>query len=182
MRLTAARPHLDFSMQEVAESAGVSLRTVYNHFDSREALLDGLVDHVNELFEERGGLLIREVDSYDQLGTGVAANFPIFEELAPVLGVADRLDQPESPMTADHDQRTDRMVELVAEELPDLTPQVAGLVGRLVRHLVSQRTWRALVADYGMSTPEAVASVQWAMDTLVDAARRGEVDRLECDR
>lgn len=181
MHLAVERPHLDFSIQEVADRADVSLRTVYNHFDSREDLLAGLLDHVNGMFEERGGLLIRDVACYAQLDEGVRVNFPVFDELAPLLNVADRLDQPESPLTADHDQRTARMLELVGEELPDLPVGAASLVGRLVRHLVSHRTWRALTADYGMTTPEAVAAVRWAMDVLVEAARGGDVDRLEVD-
>lgn len=35
-----------FSVQQVADRAGVTHRTVYNHFPSREALNDALAVHV----------------------------------------------------------------------------------------------------------------------------------------
>ena len=39
---------LGFSVQQVAERAGVTHRTVHNHFPTRDALNDALAEHVED--------------------------------------------------------------------------------------------------------------------------------------
>ena len=46
---------VDLAMGDVATRAGVSLRTVYRNFASRDDLLDGVVTWINEQFEARAG-------------------------------------------------------------------------------------------------------------------------------
>lgn len=183
LELASQRPLLDFSMQEVADEAGVSLRTVYNHFASREELLQAATEHVDDLFHEHAGLLVDDVDHVDEVKKGLVANFPVFERLAPLLGVRDRLDRPEGdPEAAAHDHRTRRIVELVREDLEELPAEVATLIGVLVRHTVSHRTWLALTADYGLTTDQASSAALWTLETILAAARRGDVGTLDEDR
>lgn len=173
--LIAERRHLDFSLQEVAERAGVSLRTVYNHFEGREAVLDALADHYGELMVERGGVLIGDVDHVSQLRDAVAVNFRVFEELG---GLSEAWLQVNAPavraVEEDHDRRTARIVELVAEALPDLGPVAQREVGLVLRHLLSQRTWFALTRDYGLDIDAAIRTVVWSFDSLLEKASRGE--------
>lgn len=176
--LASERRHLDFSMQEVADRAGVSLRTVYNHFDSRDALLSGLVEMVDELFLERGGVLVRDVSSIDQVRDAVGVNFPIFESLGPLVGAADHLDEP-SPLRDDHVRRTKAMVDLTIEAVPELAPETAAQVGLAVRHMASHRTWATFTQDHGQSTPQSSAMARWAIRIMLDAARRGDIAELE---
>src|SRR5262245_5486480 len=46
---------IGFSVQAVADRAGVTHRTIYNHFPTREALCDAFADYVDELLEESAG-------------------------------------------------------------------------------------------------------------------------------
>ncbi len=46
---------IGFSVQAVADRAGVTHRTIYNHFPTREALCDAFSDHVDELLEASTG-------------------------------------------------------------------------------------------------------------------------------
>lgn len=180
LRLVDEHPLMDFSMQEVATAAGVSLRTVYNHFASREELLDGAQELLDQIFRDRAGVTIGEVDHVDQLSDAVVPNFRIFEDLAEFSYVRDRLDRPDDdPSAAAHDHRTERIVELVGADLPDAPEHVARLVGVMVRHTLSHRSWRALTADYGLTTDDATTAVRWALEALLAAARRGDVERLE---
>ena len=48
-QLLAAQPADQISTREIAERAGVSQPTVYRYFPDRQALLDGLADHVDAL-------------------------------------------------------------------------------------------------------------------------------------
>ncbi|MCB1015943.1 MAG: TetR/AcrR family transcriptional regulator, partial [Acidimicrobiales bacterium] len=45
----------DFSVQGVADRCGISHRTVYRHFPTRESLLDGLVERMGAAMEAAGG-------------------------------------------------------------------------------------------------------------------------------
>ena len=45
---------LGFSVQQVAERAGVTHRTVYNHFPTRDALNDALAEHVEDVMARDG--------------------------------------------------------------------------------------------------------------------------------
>lgn len=181
LELTAERPHLDFSMRDVADRAEVSLRTVYNHFGSREDLLDGVLEHVNLLVSERGGTLIADVDSFQGVLGAIAPNFRIFAELGPAFGAVDRLDQAESPLTEDHDHRTRQMIDFVRAELDDPEDPAARVAAVLVRHLASHRTYRWLTAEYGLTTEEAIAAVRWGMQSLVDRAKTGDLPDPEAN-
>ena len=46
---------IGFSVQAVADRAGVTHRTIYNHFQTREALCDAFSDYVDELLEASSG-------------------------------------------------------------------------------------------------------------------------------
>src|SRR5512145_2612333 len=46
---------IGFSVQAVADRAGVTHRTIYNHFPTREALCDDFSDYVDELLEASSG-------------------------------------------------------------------------------------------------------------------------------
>src|SRR5688572_17466460 len=46
---------IGFSVQAVADRAGVTHRTIYNHFPTREALCDAFSDYVDEVLMESSG-------------------------------------------------------------------------------------------------------------------------------
>ena len=60
---------LGFSVQQVAERAGVTHRTVYNHFPTRDALNDALAEHVEDVMG-RGGYRQPAPDVGGCLGAG----------------------------------------------------------------------------------------------------------------
>jgi AcrR family transcriptional regulator len=65
----------DFSMDGVAEKAGVSRMTVYNQFESRTGLLDALADHL----ATRGGMQrMREVFGQPDLEAGIRRFVQVF--------------------------------------------------------------------------------------------------------
>ncbi len=50
----------EVSIQEVADRAGVSHRTVYRYFSTREALLEALTERVEGRMAARGGVIFPE--------------------------------------------------------------------------------------------------------------------------
>lgn len=173
--LVAETRHLDFSMQEVAERAGVSPRTVYNHFPSREDLLDALLTHFNDRMIELGGVMIADVTSFDDLLAALPVNFRIFDEMAPLTEAWVQLGVVSRPAVEDHDHRTERMVELIGAELPGVDEDARRLVALTVRHLFTHRSWHALTHDLGLDVEEAIAVIDWSARTLLAQARAGSL-------
>src|SRR5215472_1572236 len=78
--LVVERPLADFSLQDVADRAGVSLRTVYRHFASREALLEALLPWVAQQISTTGGFQFPV--TADDIADQVTAKFIALEKYA----------------------------------------------------------------------------------------------------
>src|SRR5918995_3132820 len=50
---------IGFSVQAVADRAGVTHRTIYNHFPTREALCDAFSDYVDEVLKASSAASLR---------------------------------------------------------------------------------------------------------------------------
>ncbi|HUG85815.1 MAG TPA: TetR/AcrR family transcriptional regulator [Euzebya sp.] len=170
--LVTDRRQLDFSVQEVATRAGVSLRTVYNHFETRQDLLGALTDWVMQEMTRMGAPSVEELTGLDDIVDAVQRMFAINGQLGGLSDAYARLDVTEQ-LDSGRQHRTERFAELARADLPDLPAQTARNVGLLVRHLASQRSWYSLTRDYGMTSAEAGAYTAWAIRTVIDAARQG---------
>ena len=180
--LVTERRHLDFSMKEVATRAGVSLRTVYNHFATREELLDDL----GRLFDERmagvGGASSSEVSTRADLLDAVRRNLSAFEQLGGISEAFAQLPLADVGVDPDRAVRTERIVGVMTDLMPSVPPDEARTIALVLRHLLSHRSWFWLTHEYGLSTEDATAVVTWAMETLIDAAEAGDGPVLREDR
>ena len=77
--LISERRHLNFSMQEVADTAGVSLRTLYNHFPTREDLLDALGERADEEMRAHDPIGAETIETIADLRTAIHTNLAAFE-------------------------------------------------------------------------------------------------------
>jgi len=166
-----------FSMQEVADEAGVSLRTLYRYFPSREDLLDGVAFEVHE----------------DLVGVGITPKVPevdpslMPETLARMVGDAFRVTAERADLgrawvvinmvsgTRHESSRgIDGMVrQVVAEVGPHLTPAEQDLVFGVVRYLAGSLSWKVMTDDFGMDTEQVAEAVGWALRTLLGAIESG---------
>ena len=55
---------IDFSVQDVADRAGITHRTVYRHFDGRDALINAVGDRFERWLAEEG---VAEPETLDEL-------------------------------------------------------------------------------------------------------------------
>ncbi|MCB0964577.1 MAG: TetR/AcrR family transcriptional regulator [Acidimicrobiales bacterium] len=172
--LITERRHLDFSMKEVAERAGVSLRTVYNHFATREDLLDALGHLFDERMADVGGASSRDVSGRAELLDAVRRNHSAFEQLGGISEAFAQLPLADVGIDADRAARTERIVDLIVDLMPSVPADEAHDIALVLRHLLSHRSWFWLTHEYGLSTADATAIVTWAMETLIDAAEAGD--------
>lgn len=162
--LVTERGTTEFSVQEVADRAEVSLRTVYRYFPNRQALLDGLTELVDQRMEDlRQDADIGWTDIVGRGVEGLAASIPPvfqrFDELEPLSSAMAML-AGGGTRSAGHDERTDEFREAVATELAALPADQQEATFALVRHLVSSQTWFALRTEFeldGRTAGEAVA-------------------------
>jgi AcrR family transcriptional regulator len=166
-----------FSIQGVADRAGVTHRTVYNHFPTREALNDAFAEYVEQVLNERGmggeerGVGVAELPAitgqmHSSYGEN-AAYLQAYVMMTIATGKAARVFR----------ERSKKMEKLVDEELGPLEPGVAKLVTSAVRLFLSSAGWFLVKQHHGLSPDEAGRMSEWAVKTLLDAARRGNLPK-----
>lgn len=177
--LVTERHQLDFSMQEVAERAGVSLRTVYNHFETREDLLDELGREFGRRMSEMGGPDADDIKTLAEMLEAIKANHVIFEELG---GVSEALAQmPLADVGRDSDRaaRTSKLVDVIVSEMGEIPEAEARDIAVAIRHLFSHRSWFWLTREYGIDPDRLAELVNWIITTLVATTRDGDHPRRE---
>jgi AcrR family transcriptional regulator len=160
---------IGFSVQTVADRAGVTHRTIYNHFPTRDALCEAFAEYVDELLGAPGlrpefGLTL------DSLPAMVITLYEILDEreryvrASVMLMIANR-----QPM-ASWRKRTKLFEALVARHASNRTALTPRQITAAVRMFASSMGWHLLTEQCGLTTGEAAAASEWATRTLLDAA------------
>jgi|SRR5579872_1449147 len=160
----------EFTVQDVADRAGVSHRTVYRHFASREALLDAFVPWAGDRFRAIGALDFPK--TADDIALFVRRRFEAWELLAPLTKAFLKLESATNvgdPVAA-KSLRTVRSA--LAEVTADLDPELAEAVVWTIRTLWSHNTWVPM-HDGGLDARTSGTAVAWAIDALIEALREG---------
>ena len=161
---------IGFSVQAVANRAGVTHRTIYNHFPTRQALCDAFSDYVDEVLGASAGLT-------EEPAWSLATLPQLAEEFYRTLALRDRHARAyvmlmignRRPMTGWR-KRSLMAEKLIARERSEGTPLTPRQVTAVVRMFVSAMGWHLLTEQCGLSTNEAAAASAWATRTLLDAA------------
>jgi AcrR family transcriptional regulator len=160
-----------FTVQNVANAAGVSHRTVYRHFATREALLDGL----DELLVRRGlsaGVIPENVE-FEDLPNLVPAVFQSFDSCRDGMRAYVVISIALGRRVPGFDERTHRVHEHVARSFPGLTPDEVAEGASVLRLLVGSRTWYLLTEEQDMSSAAAGRAASRAIEALLaDLASR----------
>lgn len=160
---------IGFSVQAVADRAGVTHRTIYNHFPTREALCDAFSDYVDELLAASSGAPepTWSLDSIPRLVEGLYQTLALRDRHARayvMLMIGNR-----RPMSAWR-RRSQMAEKLIAREQSGQVPLTPRQVTAVIRLFVSTMGWHLLTEQCGLSTDEAATASAWATRTLLDAA------------
>lgn len=165
-----------FSVQEVADRAGVTHRTVYNHFPTREALLDALMEH-----RERG-VADGSSSPLDEVGLSLAAFPSLVRRLYELSGAHEtearaiaRLIASSRRHGAPTQARTRQFEQLFADEIDGLSPEVARRLTAAVRLFGTQLGWHLLTEHFALDNDTARDTAEWAVRVLIDAALAGNL-------
>ncbi len=173
IELVLERGGSGFSLHDVAAAAGVSDRTLYRHYPSREALIEAIAtEEAAELERER------RADGADTVATvfgdteWVADAFELFEQHGDLMRALRmlRASGEENPASV---QRT----RLAREQIraAGIHPAAVDQLAALVRLITGGDAWaRMAEPDLALEAREAGYAAHWAVQVLIRAA--GEAD------
>src|SRR3954463_11277050 len=155
----------DFSVARLAQRAGVSERTIYRHFATREALLDGL----SEWYNERVADFPDDVaaDAIAPTIAQVFADFDTHESLArAVLASPGGREMRHRARAA----RLPRLDAALARLLQPADPERAAAARALIFALCSAQTWQSMRDEGGLDGATAGRAVARAIQMILDDA------------
>ncbi len=156
----------DLSMADVADRAGVSVRTVYRSFATKEDLLDGVIEWLGENILVRAGPPPETRDEFVRLTPNVIRAIFEIEPLYRAL-FATKAGR-ESHRRTKGQRRVD-VPGAFAEELSHVDEDAARRFSAVL-HLVASSQGAMFLKDYWDLDPDDVGrALQWAIAALADA-------------
>jgi AcrR family transcriptional regulator len=160
-----------FSMENVAKKAGVALRTVYRHYETREQMLEELSTSFESIVAKDG-----EIDVPATVDDFVAVIAPVYRAFAKqreALSASILASFALRYATKGKKERLKLSSEIIAKSFPNLDASEREEAAAILISLSSGLTWFHLTSERGLSTERASSAVTWSLRTLfADLARR----------
>lgn len=153
------------TLVRVAEQAGVSKRTLYNYFDSRETLLSELCTWHDELTLELGGYLMPgRLEALPEMARAVwrtwAAEATVFQAVLKIQTASGDVG-----MSGDRLRRRAAIAAGIAEIRPDLPAGHVQKVAAVFHGLIGTPLYERLTQD-GLDVETAGALVEWVLSLM----------------
>lgn len=165
---------LGFTVQNVADRAGVSHRTVYRHFPNREAMCEGVIEwsEQNQKGAEQGRGTLPTTPE------GLLEIIPVmFEEMESERAMIQSLVllNLSTGFRATAARDRDRQIETIVRELaPSLPEKERRESVVLIRYLASSLSWMSLTTQFDRSPREAAAIVVHGIQLALQDLKRRE--------
>jgi AcrR family transcriptional regulator len=166
------------SMEQIAHAAGVGPATLYRYFPNREALLDGLTDHFDDVMGVMGRT--QSPRSPEEVVQVIEQAFPAFDQ-NPALVKAFLISQLGRSARARGRARRIQGIERALEEITrGLDASKRMEVVAVIAHLSSVQTWVTMTEEFGLTGAQVGEAVAWAMKLLlaaVEESQRNSISR-----
>lgn len=160
-----------FTVQNVALKAGVSHRTVYRHFTTREELLDGLAKWLSRI--AAGSTIPTSPETIGDVIVTVAPSYLAMGELRDAVRAYVITSLALHWQDEARRQRTLAFDKSIGAAFPHLPSKERREAAALIRHLASTRAWYTLTVEGGLDDAAAARAADWAVRTLFkDLGRR----------
>ncbi|RMG18375.1 MAG: TetR/AcrR family transcriptional regulator [Deltaproteobacteria bacterium] len=161
----------DFSVPKVARRAGVSTRTVYRYFPTRDDLLEAISEEMVRRVKEPA-----PPTDPAELAEFIPVLYRFLDENRAMVEAALRTQLAGEVRDRMRSRRLARMKAALGEELSRLEEKEARQLVALLRVLGGSTLWRELTTTMGLSNDEAAELMRWAYQAVLDAIgiRRGE--------
>lgn len=158
----------DIAMDDLANEAGVSRRTLYRYFPNRDDLLAAAADWI------RGEVLALPIDIGDEGITEsfrqAAARLEKRPELARALL---RTTTGRALRTGYRSARVAAIRSALRREIPGVAPRDMDRAAAVLSYLCSSNAWITVQDESGLDAKKAQAAVEWAIETLLERLRDG---------
>jgi len=158
------------SIEDIAARAGVSQRSIFQHFGDRESVLAAVGERHAERVRELWRRVPRDGPFAERLDAFLDQRVRLLEYITPVRRSA-LLSEPFSPVTRQGLERIRALKRREAEQV--FAPELGGLPASerpatraALGAAASWATWESLRAHQGLSVPEAAAAVRRTIAAL----------------
>lgn len=158
----------ELTVAEAAARAGVSVRTAYRYFPTKEALFDG----VNEWFMRRWGPSPRYPDGLDQLPAMVTQLYQSFHDNEALMRAALRARQNIEVRARRKQQQARALTRIVENDARGLDAAEVRRAACAIHAVVSADHYLNLRETWGLSVEEATRTAVWAIETIAARVRR----------
>jgi AcrR family transcriptional regulator len=151
----------DFSIPRLAQRAGVSLRTVYRYFPTRDALLDAFDEFIEQT------VAVPPARTADEIAGRAEWLFPLFDEHELVMLAQHETPPGRAVRARGRRRRAQSYRSALKEVTSHLSPGESAAALAIVGRLLSSATWKEFRSEHGMDGAEAGRAVSWALRTLI---------------
>ena len=152
----------ELNIPRIARRAGISIRTVYRHFPTREVLLDDL----SRWLEEKV-VAVPPAKSIEDLQSGPLRTFPAFDENEALLRAHWITGPGREVRSRGRQRRLANYRRLLDDASKNLSPAEQREVLTVIAFLLSSRTWQVFKDEFGMNGDASGKAVSWAVTTLI---------------
>jgi AcrR family transcriptional regulator len=157
----------DLTMPQVAAESGISLRTVYRYYPTREQLLEAAGRWIGaELLGQGYPQSLDDIADTFEDGCRQFARHP---GLVRALAVSQLGCEVRAPRRA---ERLDAIRDALRAEVGDLSAEELRQAGAVLAYLHNMLAFTTLREEHGLGADEIAAALGWAIRTLVDDLRR----------
>ncbi|MGI9584994.1 MAG: TetR/AcrR family transcriptional regulator [Acidimicrobiia bacterium] len=172
MAFGSTRPE-DFTMQNIADKAGVSHRTLYRYFESRKALINAVgAEYDKRLDSPVGNEILKSFENWTSNARGVigfgATHVDLFKKTLAF-----------SVTTGEwRSDRDDAYWEMFRSTFPNLGESEARQDFAVLRHVLWSSNAVLIAERFDLSVADVAAGVERAVEVLVDGiGKRDEAER-----
>jgi AcrR family transcriptional regulator len=158
-----------FSMQDVADRAGVAVRTVYRAFPTKDDLILGVLDAIRQRFDASAG---GPPTTREELQASVSAAVRSVFELEPLYRALFATAAGRELHRATAANRNASVERAFADGLDGLDERQRRLVIAMLNLVTSSKSVLWLKDYAGLDVDEASDAVAWALATLGNAAQK----------
>jgi AcrR family transcriptional regulator len=169
-----------FTVQNVADKAGVSHRTVYRHFKTREELIGGLAASLDVKAEESSftAFPVTIDDIINVVGPSFEAMGEVEEHFRAYVIASIAMQWQD----ASRQRRTQAFNRAIRSAFPHLSSEEVRGAAAVIRSVAGSRSWYQLTFEGGLDSKAAAHAADWAVRALLkDLRRRDRVRAKEAN-